>query len=178
MRLFNFVTLVLFPTLLCAQQIQNTSYTTSRGERVLRFEFVIPISKQAAWELFTTEEGLKKWLAPVVSIDFKIGGYRLTNYNEAASTSDSGTIRTKIVNYLEGELITHKINLNEKFTAKVRREDENLQEIICFVALNNQSTKIIDSMIGWGVGPDWDKTYEFFARGNKWTAERITKLFR
>ena len=60
---------------------------------------------------------------------------------------------------------------------KVRQEDKNLQEIIQIVDLGKGKTKIVFSMIGWGTGSDWDKTYEFFAKGNKWSYEQLVKLF-
>ncbi len=179
MRLICFaVALLLLPAILHCQEVKNTSYTTSYGERVLRIEFVVPLDNKDAWNLFTTETGLKKWLAPLVSIDFRVGGYRLSNYDKTRSLSDSGTIRSKIVNYLEGTMITYKVNLNETFPPKVRTEDQNLQEIEEFVPAGEGKTKIISSMIGWGTGPEWDRTYNFFARGNEWTANKVISLFK
>lgn len=163
---------------LVVQDVQNTSYITSTGEKVLRLEFILPVYKQEAWRLLTTEEGWKKWAAPVVSVNLKVGGFILTNYDKNKTVNDSGTIRLPIINYLEGEMITLKVILNESFPQKVRQEDKNLQEIIQIADHGNRKTKVVSSMIGWGTGTDWDKTYEFFAKGNKWTYEQLTKLFR
>ena len=167
--------LCLLPVSLFGQEVRNTSYVTSTGEKVLRIESEVPITKQEAWRLFTTVEGLKKWIAPVVAIDFKIGGQLLTNYDKTKSPGDPGTIRLPILNYLEMEMITLKVILTESFTVKVRREDENLQEIIQFVDVGRRKTKIVSSMIGWGKGSEWDKTYEFFAKGNEWTYKELLK---
>ena len=165
------------PVLLVGHEVKNTSYVTSTGEKVLRLELVIPAEKQEAWKLLATAEGWKKWAAPVVSMDFRVGGTILTNYDTAKTVNDSGSIRLPILNYLEGEMITLKVILTKAFTQKVRQEDENLQEIIQLVDLQNGGTKIVSSMIGWGNGPEWDKTYEFFARGNEWTYRQLAKLF-
>lgn len=178
MRLICCLFLVLlFPTLLFAQDVKNTSYVTSNGERVLRLELVIPIEKAEAWKLFSTEEGWKKWATPVVSIDFRVGGEIRSHYDKGKSTNDPGTIRLPIINYLEKEMITLRVILTETFTSKVRQEDQNLQEIIQFVDVGKGRTKIVSSMIGWGTGPDWDKTYDFFAKGNKWSYEQLAKCF-
>jgi hypothetical protein len=32
-------------------------------------------------------------------------------------------------------------------------------------------------MTGWGEGADWDKTYNFFARGNEWTYKELLKNY-
>ena len=42
------------------QTVKNTSYTTQTGEKVLRLELVLPINAKQAWQLFTTDEQLKK----------------------------------------------------------------------------------------------------------------------
>jgi hypothetical protein len=55
----------------------------------------------------------------------------------------------------------------------VRDEDRNLQEIVPIANLGNGRTKIVSSMVGWGVGKDWNKAYEFVARGNEWTYREL-----
>ena len=39
-----------------AQDVKNTSYVTATGEKVLRLEFVLPLSKLQAWQYFTKDE--------------------------------------------------------------------------------------------------------------------------
>ncbi|MCX6169314.1 MAG: SRPBCC domain-containing protein [Ignavibacteriales bacterium] len=176
----NYFVFLLFitPVFLFGQEIRNTSYITSTGERVLRIESILPAEKQEVWKIFTTAEGWQKWAAPIASVDFKVGGLILTNYDRTKTVNDSGTIQLPIINYIEGEMITLKVILTESFTEKVRKEDMNLQEIIQLVDLGSGKTKVISSMIGWGTGPDWDKTYDFFERGNKWSYEQLIKIFR
>jgi hypothetical protein len=166
------------PILASAQEVTNTSYVTSTGEKVLRIECTIPAKVDDAWRLFTTADGLKKWAAPVVSIDLRVGGTILTNYDESKSVHDPGAIRLTIANYLEDQMITLKIRLNDKFPARIRREDGHLQEIIQLQDLGNGNTRITSSMIGWGAGPDWDKAYKFFAAGNAWTYQQLASTFK
>ena len=157
------------------QTVENTSYVTQTGERVLQLEIVAPLSQPEAWKLFSTEEGLRKWIAPVVVLDLRTGGVILTNYDSSKTVKDSGTIRLPVINYLEGEMITLKVILNNNFADSVRREDGNLQEIIRLKSEGDRKTRIISTMVGWGKSPDWDKTYEFFRRGNTWTYQRMIK---
>ena len=171
-------TLINFTVYCNGQTVKNTSYKTSSGEKVLRLELTLPIDKKAAWKLFTVDKELQKWIAPVVFVELKTGGYMLTNYDKNQSLRDSSTIELGIINYLENELITLKVNLNDNFPASIQKEDENLQELIQFVEIEKGKTKIISSMIGWGKGSDWDKTYDFFVKGNTWTYEELRKLFK
>lgn len=160
-----------------AQEIHTLAITNVCHERVLRVESIVPAPAQAVWRAFATEAGLKTWVAPVVALDFRVGGSISTHYDKAATIGSAGTIRLGIVNYLEGEMITLKVNLNGSFAAKPRGEDQNLQEIIQIVPLTNGTTKVVSSMIGWGQGKEWDDTFYFFAKGNEWTYRQLTKSF-
>lgn len=160
-----------------AQTIKNTSYTTPGGEKVLRLEMIVSLDKKTAWEYFTKDELLQKWIAPLAHIELKTGGYILTNYDKKKSLADSSSIRLAIINYLDEELLTLKVKLNNNFSQKVQSEDANLQELIQFKDIGSGKTQIISSMIGWGSGDDWDKTYSFFEKGNTWTYEELYKAF-
>lgn len=158
-----------------AQDVRNTSYVTKSGERVLRIETVVPASTESVWKAWTAPQELSKWIAPVVAIDLKIGGTISTNYDPKATLGSAGTIRLPIVNYIEKQLITFKVNLNETFPKITREQDGNLQEIVQIVDLGDGKTRIVSSMVGWGTGKDWDQTYDFFARGNEWTYRQLAK---
>lgn len=158
-------------------QVHNTSYVTQYGEKVLQLSITVPININDTWNLFTTDEGLKKWIAPVAKIDMKIGGSIKTNYDPNKSLDDSTSIKLDIINYIEYEMLTLKVNLNNSFPPEAKREDKNLQEILQFVKVDDNKTKIISSMVGWGQGTHWDKTYSFFEKGNEWTYKELLKLF-
>ncbi|HEY3784139.1 MAG TPA: hypothetical protein VGL55_02535 [Steroidobacteraceae bacterium] len=163
----------LLPGLALAQEVANTSYLASNGEKVLRIECTLHMGKTEAWKLFTTEAGLRKWIAPVVAVDFRVGGRILTNYGPSRSVRDPGTISLPIINYLDGQMLTLKVILNREFPAKVRREGANLQEIIQLEDVGDGQTHIVSSMVGWGIGSEWDKTYAFFEKGNAWTYRQL-----
>ena len=80
MRLKQFFSLLLFTVLLSTvqgQQLNNTSYVNQVGERVLRMEMILPVDNQTAWELFTKDDKLKRWIAPLAHVELKAGGYIL-----------------------------------------------------------------------------------------------------
>jgi len=160
-----------------AQTVYTTNWVTESKERVLRVESIISASPRDVWKAFSTEEGLKKWMSPVIALDLKIGGSVASQYDKKASIGSPGTIRLGIVHYLEGELITYKVNLTSTFSQKARAEDRNLQEIIQIVPWTNGTTKVISSMVGWGTGKEWDDTYNFFAKGNVWSYKQLVKCF-
>jgi Activator of Hsp90 ATPase homolog 1-like protein len=71
-----------------AQGVRNTSYATKTGERVLRIETIVPASVEQVWHAWTTQDGLKEWIAPVATIDLKVGGTISTNYDGKARIGD------------------------------------------------------------------------------------------
>lgn len=160
-----------------AQVVKNTSYISATGEKVLRVEFVLPIPQKQAWQYFSDDKKLALWAAPVAHIDLKAGGTLVTNYDKSKSLTDKSSISSDIINYLDNELLTLKVNLNDSFTKKAQEEDANLQEVIQLFPVDGTHTKIVSSMIGWGKGPDWDKTYDFFVKGNVYTYQELAKLF-
>jgi uncharacterized protein YndB with AHSA1/START domain len=158
-----------------AQAISETSLVQKTGERVLRIEATVTAAPDKVWPLFTTVEGLRRWVAPVMALDLRSGGSMLANYRKDAKLTDADTIRNDIPTYLEGNLIIYKVHLTATFPEKTRAEDKNLQEVVQITDAGGGKTKIVSSMIGWGTGPEWDKVYEFFRKGNTWTFEQLIK---
>jgi hypothetical protein len=177
-RNISIITFTLMTLVVRSQTLENTSYKNQSGERVLRLEITVPIDVTTAWRLFTSDEKLKKWIAPLAHIELKTGGYIVTNYDSTKKLSDSSSIILPIINFIDNELIVLKVNLNHYFSKTVRDSDENLQEIIQFKKIDNNNTKIISSMVGWKEGSDWDKTYDFFVKGNEWTYKELLKNYQ
>jgi hypothetical protein len=159
------------------QTVKNTSYINESGEKVLRLEVILPIRISTAWQLFTTDQKLKTWLAPVVHIELKTGGYILTNYDSTKKLSDKSSINSAIINFITNEMLTLKVNLNSSFPKSVIGADNNLQHIIQLVQIDSNHTKIVSSMVGFGDGADWDKTYDFFVKGNDWTFKKLMDYY-
>lgn len=155
--------------------VYNTSYVARTGERVLRIETLVPVPLDRVWDAWSTDTGLQGWIAPVAHINLRTGGMITTHYDRRARLGDPGTIRLPITGYLEKQLIVLKVVLSDDFPKKVRDEQGNLQEIVQFLDLGGGRTKIISSMVGWGDGKEWDQTYDFFARGNRWTYQQLCK---
>lgn len=177
-RKFSLFLLLSFYVINTDAQVINSSYTSSTGERVLQLSTIVPVERKVAWQLFTEDQQLMKWIAPVAHIELKTGGFILTNYNRSKPLTDSSSIRLDIINYLENELLTLKVHLNNSFPAEAKTTDQNLQEIITFADDGPGKTKITSSMVGWGEGEAWNKTYGFFERGNEWTFQQILKTFK
>lgn len=171
---------VVLTTVFCipitAQNPRKSSYVTKTGEKVLRFETIIAAPSKIVWRAFTEEKSLSSWIAPVASIEMKIGGNLSANFDKNAKLGDSGTIYSRIINYIEDELITFKVELTNEFQKKAQEEDQDLQEIIQIIDLGKGTTKVVSSTIGWGKGKEWDEAYNILSAGNEWTYQQLVKF--
>jgi hypothetical protein len=145
------------------------------GERAVRVEAALNNSPEATWRFFSTEDGLRCWAAPVIQLDLRTGGSLKTNYNKSAAIGDAGTISLGILNYVDNEIMTYKVRLNDAFSADLRAHDGNLQEIIQLERRPDGGTHLVSSMVGWGAGEEWDKAVAFFAKGNEWSYRRLAE---
>ncbi|MFZ1685550.1 MAG: SRPBCC domain-containing protein [Candidatus Zixiibacteriota bacterium] len=160
-----------------SDNVANLSFVMPNGERVLRLEVAIDTDLATVWENFTTESGVSTWMVGKARIDLRTGGTMRTQYDMSRSLDDTSAIVLGIPAFLPRELLIYKIHLNGVFPEKCRQEDQNLQEILQFRADGKNRTIVTSSMVGWGTGPEWDKAYSFFERGNIWTYGQLVERF-
>jgi len=150
-----------------------THQKSASGDRVLLVEATVAQPPERVWKAFATEEGARCWVAPAVKLDFRTGGSMQSNYDAKAGVGGPGTIRLGITNVIENELLTYKIKLTDSFSKQLQAEDGNLQEVVRLERQPDGGTRVVAQMLGWGTGPEWDKTYDFFAKGNDWSLKQL-----
>lgn len=147
-----------------APDIRNSSYEAA-GERVLRHEIIVSASVEEVWRAFTTAEGLRTWVAPVVEFELKTGGKFHSNYQPQAKVGDPGSIYNTVLSYVPLRMLTFKIGLTQAFPEGPRQAG-TLFAVAEFEPLGKRKTKVTLSMAGWGKGKEWDEVYGFFEKNN------------
>ncbi len=168
--------------LLCAavraeEVVRNTSFVLPGGERVLRQEFVVPASREEVWKTMTTTEGLRTFLSPTVFVELKTGGRFDSNYRLDARLSDPDTIHNTVLAYVPLEMFAIRIGLTDRFP-RGPRESGTLFSVLTLHDAGSGRTKMVESVVGFGAGPDWDNVYAFFERGNAHEFIVLEKRFR
>jgi hypothetical protein len=161
-------------------QVKNISYKTYLGEKVLCFSFIVPVNKDKAWELFTTDSQLIRWngqAANTKPAKSKNGNSISNGDTKKRPPSDSSYIKLKTITYLENESLTLKVDLSNDFSKTVQQEADDLMETVQFIDSGDGKTTIISSMTGWGKGEEWDKAYNFFVIGNEWKYNKFLSNF-
>ena len=134
--------------------VQVTKQATP--EKALIFEVTIPASRAAVWQAFTTSAGLSTWLTPEAVVDLRDGGEWTAHY--PGGKTGGGTILSFVP---EKELVLSAMAPEwfptvraERTTAKFEFTDEGGSTVV----------KLVQT--GWKSGEEWDKAYDYLAKGN------------
>jgi len=145
------------------------------ADRALITECTLDATPEEVWALFTTKQGWESCLVPAAEVDFRVGGTIRTNYDKAKGVGGEGTITHHILAYEPQRLIV------TRFDAPPNAKKAQLaQQTACAIRIEplaDGRTRLIETMSGFGEGPEWDESYAFFKQGNEWTHEQIKKHF-
>jgi hypothetical protein len=154
----------------------DSSFTAPNGERVQRLEIVIAgVSGKQVWEMVSTSQGLRAFVAPVTDVEMKYNGKYYTNYQPGSKIGDPGTIYNTVLAYIPMEMVAIHVKLGKVvFPASVADADR-LNAILAIKDLGDNRVRVSETMVGWQTGEDWDKVYTFFQTGNAYTLGQLYK---
>ena len=135
--------------------------------KALIVEVTIPATQAEVWRAFTTSEGLSTWLFPNATVDLKPGGDWLVHF--PGGSTGGGTI----VSFVPMREMTLRAMAPEQFP-HVREERTTAK--FEFVPQGN-ATLVRLTQTGWKTGDEWDKAYEYLAKGNPELFEQLRRRF-
>ena len=152
----------------------------AEDEQALRQSLVLEVPLADLWYLFTTDQGVTEWMAPVGSVDLRSGGMIRTNYDACAQLGDDGWIENKIVNFVPHRFITLQADLEPQreevwMNEEVYARRENLYSVIEFEEIAPDRTRLTMWGLGYGTGPEWETILDFFTAGNEWTFGQLQR---
>lgn len=147
-------------------------------ERVLRIEKVVNAPPAEVWKALSTDEGVRRWAAPLATVQLRAGGWLRAAYDKTKSLGGPGVIHSDVLSVIPGELAVYKVNLTDQFPAKARMEDARLQHVLRLEPAEGGKTRVISTMVGWGSGKEWEEVYDFFAKGNDWSLNQLAAAFK
>jgi uncharacterized protein YndB with AHSA1/START domain len=146
--------------------IKDTSFRDADGHRVqqLRVDIDAPVSK--VWAAFTTDAGFMSWAAPVAHVTLGNDGMMEASYSLSSKIGDPDNIKNQIVAYVpERLLVIHNVHVpaHAPFKPEIISQIRTVME---FEDLGNGRTRVVESGVGYGEGPDFDSMYDHFRSGN------------
>jgi uncharacterized protein YndB with AHSA1/START domain len=154
----------------------DSSFNLPDGGRVLRHEVVVGASQAEVWQAFTTSEGLHTFIAPVVALDFRIGGKWESTYDPDGKIGAQENILNEVICYLPMEMLSIRI-VRTPPRFPYPEIGKKLWTVIQLKPEDESHTRVVTSMLGWQAGPEWDEVYSLFQQGNALTSQWIYERF-
>ncbi len=154
-------------------------YATDAGAEESRvvFEMEVGGSVQDVWNAFTTSDGLKSWMAPVVEIDFRVGGKMRSNYNSAGKLGDETTIENTILCYDPQRMLALKATGFPAGFPFVEAA-KGTWTVFYFERVSESRTKITVVGLGYTDSEQSQKMKSFFATANKYSLEKLDEALK
>ncbi|MDQ3487304.1 MAG: SRPBCC domain-containing protein [Acidobacteriota bacterium] len=154
--------------------VRDTSYVAADGTRVLQHVVVIPATMQQVWDAFATTAGAAAWVAPLVHVDFRLGGIWESSYRPDAKLGDPGNIQNRFVSYRPPQMISMQVARTPPGFPYADVLKSDIVTVLEFKELGPKEVEVTESMVGFRAN---DKGHEtilgFFRQGN---AEALTAL--
>ena len=130
-------------------------------DRVIRGEVVVQASIQAAWDAWTTEEGIKAFFAPDCSVDLRVDGLYEIFFDPHAPRGQRGAEGMRILALQPKKMLA--------FTWSAPSDLPNVRKQRTHVVVRFQQVaegRVMVSLThdGWGEGEEWDQAFEYFSR--------------
>ena len=138
-------------------------------KKELRMEVEVPGARDSVWQAFTTTAGLESWLWRDCSVELSRGGGWLVHF--PGGSTGGGTIER----FKRGREITIHAMAPKAFPT-VR--SKGTTAVFQFEALGDTATRVRLSQTGWQSGEEWDKAYEYLAKGNAQLLGQLRDRFK
>jgi len=135
--------------------------------KALILEVTVPASQAEVWKAFTTSAGLSTWLTPGAVVDLREGGEWTAHY--PGGHTGGGTI----LGFVPMSEMTLSAMAPEQFP-HVRAERTTVK--FEFIP-QGDATLVRWTQTGWKDGDEWDKAYDYLAKGNPMLLDTLRRRF-
>ncbi len=118
-----------------------------------------------AFEMFTVNKHLEKWLTQIADVEAKVGGKYELFWNPEDKENDS-TIGCKILAIQPNRFLSFEWKGTKQFK-HFMNDVRPLTNVVAFFSPTNEGTEVHILHTGWRETEDWNKAFEWFERA--WT---------
>lgn len=155
----NCLSLSLASVIACASLL--ASNVAAAAERSLDKEITVAAPLDAAWNAWTTREGITSFFAPDAEIDPRVGGAFHVHINPGAPAGQKGADDMRFLALQPKKMISFDWNAPPSLPeARAQRTFV----VVRFFEVDDKSTRVTLHHTGWGDGGEWDKAYTYFDR--------------
>jgi uncharacterized protein YndB with AHSA1/START domain len=132
----------------------------TKTEKAVRAEVIVNADQEDVWVAWTTEEGVKTFLAPACNIDLRPGGAYEIYFNPGAPAGERGGEGNRVMSAQPMEMFSFSWNAPPTLP-EVR--DQRTHVVLRFYQ-ENGGTRVTLYHDGWGTGGQWEQAFEYFQR--------------
>jgi len=133
-------------------------------ERAIDKEVTVPAPVAAVWQSWTTKAGIEAFFAPEAEIDARVGGAFHIHINPYGEPGMKGADDMRFMALQAPTMLSFDWNAPPSLP-QVRQQRTFV--VVRLKALDDKSTQLNLTHVGWGDGGEWDLTYTYFDRA--WT---------
>ncbi|THD34482.1 MAG: SRPBCC domain-containing protein [Sphingomonas sp.] len=155
----NGATVAKYPT------VEDTSFASRDGTRVLQEEITIDAPASTLWRAYIDPVEFARWNAPVSSMDLRVGGIMEASYDPKAKLGDPGNIRNQIITFVPERMISFR-NVAAPRNFSAAAVFQRTVTTVLFIPLDEGRTRVVVSTSGWQRGATSDQLIGFFRDAN------------
>ena len=144
---------------LLMHNIPDFRYPQEQSGKVLHKTVTAPVSAKEAWKAWTTSEGVTSFGPPKAIIDLRVGGRYEWLFSNDAPEGQRGSEDCLILSFLPEKMLSFEWNAPPQLP-NARRQRTVV--VILFEEKEPGRTTIDFTHFGFGVGEEWDRTYDYF----------------
>jgi uncharacterized protein YndB with AHSA1/START domain len=135
-------------------------------------EGAIDAPVEVVWRAWTTNEGLRSWLAPHADIELRVGGTMRTNYDASGDLSDEQTIENMILSFEPHRMLSTRVT---KAPADFPFSDavKEMWTVVYFEPREPGQTLVRVVSMGFTSEPESQAMRAFFDQGNATTIQQM-----
>eukprot|EP00913_Durusdinium_trenchii_P023462 g22040.t1 len=134
--------------------------------------FSVDAEVARVWKAFTTDKGLRSWMAPVVEFELKLGGKMKANYNPKGKIGDETTIENTVLAYDPQRMLALKATKFPK-GFPFKEAAGSAWSVFYFTSLPSKRTRITVVGNGYTESEQSKKMRSFFATANKYSLDKL-----
>lgn len=146
---------------LMSHNVDPARYADSITDRMVRKEITVKGTREKAWQLWSTTDGLRSWFTPNSTIELKVGGRFEILFSMEAPEGMRGSEGCRVLSFLPNEMLSFEWN-----APPTLGEMRNLHHfvVVQFDQVAADSVRVRLSEYGFGSGEGWDQVYQYFDR--------------
>ncbi len=135
-------------------------------------ESVVSAPVDTVWEAWTTNEGLRSWLAPHAEVDLRVNGLMRANYNAAGALGDLQTVEREILSFEPNRMISFRVVVVPEgfpFAKTIRR----VWTVIYFEPLALERTRLRVVSLGFDTSEESQSVRAYLEQGNATVLQQL-----